>query len=712
MGWLDGGLNGDPDSSVLDTGLNGDADSNVLDDAQKVVDDQIDKGINRDRDSNVTDTGITGEEDSHAASLEGAGDAVSNLTTVDILNDAGQGTAKLVTGEDSADDAASTIQDYYTAPKQYLGQNVNEAVEGTAADNWLTDKTVAGLEWGGEVLLEAPVRGATQMAGIDPKTGEAVEQTDPELAGEALLVAGTMGSGNMIKGIYKGGTKGLSKVDDLASGSDEAADFSQRVDGLIGQSNSIDEASTKVDVDPRFSGHVEDMKSAGDLSFLGTKTTREGAEETTSAWSDVLSKPTVSSTADALASGGDELSTAIRGVLGKTGSTLKTATSTTTGKVTAGALGIGTGVALTGTGLNAIGALPDIGGSEVSMQVIEHFEHGGQLVEFRKGESVSGYTVIIGRDEELGLIGVLTAEPDVKRVPAEVLDRNINFESQDEARDAYHAFIDEMDTSGRDGPMGVHNLPKSDTATGGLEVPESASAGQPFKIAFSLVSDIEAETTIKFGLSTQSGIVPLGSKSLVFGAGEEISGSVDVPRGATSVAPGEYPVVAFAMDSPLEGIVASTRMQITEGNSGPAWEAPEVVKELDHGWVLMQQVRKDGSETRFVVAAKNSAGQTVYLHPDGRARAEPYTYSEPEEIAEPMATYSERVENETVDENREADPTAGRPDVGDVNEDLGAYDQHSIAGMASRIKSAVTSGPALIGLGMVGLVLVGLVILG
>lgn len=676
MGLLSGGLTGDEDTNILDDGLTGDEDTSVVSE------------------------GWTGNEDSNIASFDGAADAVSNAATIESLQEVGQRGTMAIHGADSKEEAAQEAQELYTAPKQAIGQTVENAVEGTAADNWVTDKTVAVTETGAEWVFEAPVRGAAQMAGIDPKTGEAVDEVDAGLAADTAITVGTLGSGKMLTGLGKG-------VGKLLSGSDEAANFARRSDGLVGQSG-IDEAATSIGTKAENARHPENLSDVT-IGRAGASAVKTGGDDTTAAWTDAI--PTGSgSAADDVASGADDLSASIRNTIGAGSNTLQTALSTTTGKVTAAALGVGGGVALAGTGLNAAGALPEAPGSDVAREVIEVFDQGGKLVEFRKGESVAGYGVLLGVDPKTELLGVLDQDGKLRRVPKSSF--SSRFDSQESARDAYFAYLESREPGSGEGPLGVHNLPKSSEMTGGIDLPSSAPAGQGFDIHYSLISDVGAESVVQFGLSTQSGIVPLAEKSLVFPAGEEVSGTVTVPQGATGVSPGTYPVVAFAMNEDVKGIITSEKLKVTGGEKKSKWETPKRRKTLDFGWHLLSQTTKDGEKTRFTVASRNKKGEIIYLHPDGKARVEPYTYDKPADAAEGMQNYKSRLEANNVTEDMRAQDEQPRPKVGDVKADLDAYDRSSVSGLASTVSSALSGGPLMVGLGAFGLVLIGLVILG
>lgn len=283
------------------------------------------------------------------------------------------------------------------------------------------------------------------------------------------------------------------------------------------------------------------------------------------------------------------------------------------------------------------------------------------------------------------------------------------YSSQSQADRAAANYAGESDGTGGGGGGGggsQEDAPSSSTLSGSIAAPSSIAQGEAFEAGASIQNDSDQAIsgTAILGISDGQGkYFPLGRASIDISPGARQGVSFQVTRGSTSDVPtGDRDFAVFADVNRGSGKVASKAVTVeggsgsgTEGGDGSAreksnWGEAQHVQELPYGWQLYAQEHKTKDKTRYIIAAKNQAGEVIYLAEDGTVVKKPVYYTSAEEIQAAIQAFAKRAENGNVPQENQPDASQGRPSSGRVTRDA---DKRSRTGGVSGVLSPVL-GPA------------------
>lgn len=525
-------------------------------------------------------------------------------------------------------------------------------------------------------------------------------------------VPGIFGEGNAPRELFGGGLSRLGRRlfrggDDAAGASDEAGGFFQRARQTVTRGG--------------------DDAAKGDDITDATRARRATDEDVAR---------TVPGAADEAATGLSRLTRPFTRLWGRLGRTGKILTVGGAGAVTAGQF---LGPEDFGSGGDSD---PDSGGGgggqdgeRYRRKAVRQYPDIGTLMEVQKGNGetgwmTAGYAVWLGAVPEgrmadllgmpAGTVAVVSqqARPTAvspvtgsgrKAVPSP------RFGSQGAADDAHQAFKQWLEQQADDDGSQKQGGPQKATSfDGSLRVPDAVNLGEAFTAEWSATlagTQQSWSSRLVLGLETEDGIVPLDEDSMTLdnsGGGGPLnqsvsdSGTFEVPSGWTAVEPQEYPIHAIIMkDGESVGSLAKENIDVKEGDEGDKseedskWDDPELVRELNYGWYLYAEVKKDDSgETRFMVVGVREDGTRIYLDGDGRGQTDPKFFPTAEKAVAAYETWVKRHKNGQTGDNETPSEEADRPSAGGIKRDAAGVDE-SAAGLVGRLSQAARRNPIL-----------------
>jgi hypothetical protein len=254
---------------------------------------------------------------------------------------------------------------------------------------------------------------------------------------------------------------------------------------------------------------------------------------------------------------------------------------------------------------------------------------------------------------------------------------------------------DQQQGSGREGG-GSKSPGGQSPLNGAIDAPREVKQGEAFAAVGALENPKQENVsgTIIFGVSDGQGkYFPLGRKQFSLQPGASSPKEFQVPRGATSEVPAGSRDFALIADSGrYSGVVAKTGVNVQQGEGGgqgrgrggqgdgrgeggsgrgsgsSKWGEAQHVQELPYGWHLYAQEHGSKDKTRYIIAAKNSNGEVIYLDKDGSVTNSPAYFTSAQEVQSALEAYAKRVENGNVPEENQPDPTQSRPSPGQVTQ--------------------------------------------
>lgn len=278
------------------------------------------------------------------------------------------------------------------------------------------------------------------------------------------------------------------------------------------------------------------------------------------------------------------------------------------------------------------------------------------------------------------------------------------YDSTTEADTAVSNYFDDSGGGGGGGDGDGNFDEYGDSSLGGsLDVPTQIEQGGAFTASGTARNNTGQEISGQFVLAGAGGGVGpirLGAVQATVADGETVDLQFEVPRGALQLPPGkaEFGVVAFISSG--SGTLATDTADIVEKGAGEEdqqdqdgqqgdgeseWGPVEFVQELPFGWNLYAQQHKTEDRTRFLVASKNSDGETIYLTKAGGISQQKVYFNSEDEIVAALQKYRERYESGEFEEGATPDPSQPRPSPEEIQAD-------SAAGAGAGLLDAIVSG--------------------
>jgi hypothetical protein len=247
---------------------------------------------------------------------------------------------------------------------------------------------------------------------------------------------------------------------------------------------------------------------------------------------------------------------------------------------------------------------------------------------------------------------------------------------------------DDREGGGSEDPNGQSPL------NGAIDAPGQVAQGEAFAAVGALENPMRENVsgTVIFGVSDGEGkYFPLARKQFSLQPGGSVGKEFQVSRGATREVPaGNRDFALLADAGRSSGLVTKTSVEVQQaagqkdrgqgrdgrgrdggsgrGSGDSAWGEAQHVQELPYGWHLYAQEHGSKDKTRYIIAAKNSNGEVIYLDKDGSVTNSPAYFTSAQEVQSALEAYAKRVENGNVPEENQPDPTQSRPSPGQVTQ--------------------------------------------
>lgn len=610
-----------------------------------------------------------------------------------------------------------------------------------------------------EDAVESAFVGAGAVSKVDDVAslgGKAIGNSDMAIGSLGKLGSRFLGQTDEAARLTDEGADAYRAGDDVTTGSNDFTSTFDTSAGFSGQMDDIDQFSSSIGTADEWASQMEDLSPTDDVfnaapAAGATPTRGIGAsiDEVTNMDFATFSRAgeNFSGVSDEIAAGSDEATEVIRNavdtapsgplrnagenVASTTRNAVDNATSTVrnvadslspaaagrvfqqtrralglgmTSKVVLGALG--TGVALKAGGyLNE--KVPDSEG-EYHTETKEYPE-GGLKVAVYRGETLLGWAIMLGENPETGTMMVLgeDATPTQKvGIEGHTKIPRPRFDTEENADTAFTTFKDNLG-SGGENDMTTDRYPRSQVWSGSVSAPSEAAQGASFDVEAEITNTASKPKSSRMVLAVMTSPQPvmLGEVSVSADAGTQTRHTISVPSGALSVEPGEYDLMVVATESG-QGLVASKKLSVNPGEGSSQWTDPQIVQEYGNGWYLVGQTEVGGERARFfVVGKRESDGEYIYIHQDGRARTEPFPFPTPGKAGAALKEWQKRNENGNVGPTETPSESASRPDMARVHRDSAALDSRASQGSLNRLTSMATSSPLLT---LAGFVIVGL----
>lgn len=220
---------------------------------------------------------------------------------------------------------------------------------------------------------------------------------------------------------------------------------------------------------------------------------------------------------------------------------------------------------------------------------------------------------------------------------------------------------------------------ESGTLSGSINAPDTLVTGAAQEISATITNSGDGAEEGQFVLAITDGQgdgYRLDSISTAIQPGETVTADYVVPQGSIQNAPGPAELVVVGFVTNGSGVVASKDVTVADAHSDETaeeqmggWSTPYFIQELPYGWNLYgQDHEKKG--TRYIVAAKDSGGNTIYLTKSGGISDTPVYFTNPDDIVAALEAFAQKAENGEFEEGTLPDQSQPRPSPEELTQDI------------------------------------------